>query len=273
MNRTAPKLASLLPLLLACRGAEGEGEYGATETETTETGPGDEAGESTSGETGTDGGVESDSTDSGGSDSGGSDSGESDSGESDSTTGLPPVEPFACDQELSEGLGFCYLTDYPEPWFELYQFGEIVFDGDILQLQCGGQGTFMFELFPAFGGFVPESAYVGFRSVLDVEAFNLGPTGFLADRDACVLAECCPLDGCGDYYFVDYVQMWPSDLVGDMALLHQQPGIMTVTMYAPGGPIERSWEVELSAIPDMSWDVCLAEEPKVMPLQLRPGGP
>ena len=69
-------------------------------------------------------------------------------------------------------------------------------DGGALQLQCGGQGVFMFEVYPVFGGFTPTDDYVEFQVVLDIDGHNEGPTGhFYGESTHNILVGCID-----DYY-------------------------------------------------------------------------
>jgi hypothetical protein len=90
---------------------------------------------------------------------------------------------------------FCGLSEGPaEPWFTLKQFGVELEQGSDLAVECGFQGSFMIEVDPDLGGFIPDSEYVTFKVTLDVEGFNSGPDGHFATGDFDIFVGCCDED-------------------------------------------------------------------------------
>jgi hypothetical protein len=83
------------------------------------------------------------------------------------------------------GSMLCGLTDDPEqtgPWFRLYNGTTLVEDGATLELECGGQGAWMFYLATEQGGFTPPGSAAYFAVTLDVPGFDeLSPDGHFFD--------------------------------------------------------------------------------------------
>ncbi|MBL8947591.1 MAG: hypothetical protein JNK45_30750 [Myxococcales bacterium] len=83
------------------------------------------------------------------------------------------------------GSTLCGLTDDPEqagPWFRLYNDSTLVEDGATLELECGGQGAWMFYLATEQGGFTPPGSAAYFAVTLDVPGFDeLSPDGHFFD--------------------------------------------------------------------------------------------
>lgn len=83
------------------------------------------------------------------------------------------------------GSALCGLTDDPEqtgPWFRLYNGTALVEDGAMLELECGGQGAWMFYLATEQGGFTPPGSAAYFAVTLDVPGFDeLSPDGHFFD--------------------------------------------------------------------------------------------
>lgn len=162
--RSIARVAALLTGLgaLAC-GHAASPPQGSSETSAADTGgaaPVESSGAAeTSGSVGTGSTGESSSSDT-----------SSDGAGAETSTGGPPL---------------CGLTEDPDeagPWFRLYNGGVLVEDGATLELECGGQGSWMFYLSTEQGGFTPPGAAAYFAVTLDVPGFDaLSPDGHFFD--------------------------------------------------------------------------------------------
>ena len=141
------------------------------------------------------------------------------------------------------------------PWLELYHKGVPVTDGSTLGLECGFQGLFMLELVPYFGGFEPDDLIVSFSVTMDVEGFNLGPTGHFYDfEDVGFYIGCDVFDG-GSVYILPIL---PPDGISKMTDLDGASGSLTVTLHPDGGgpEVSISAAVTIQAAVDEMWAFC-----------------
>lgn len=103
---------------------------------------------------------------------------------SSSTTGAP--------------AGYCWGLDddAPAPFLELYDHDDNLLGDDVtLPLECGGQGLWMFGLYPKFGGYDPMSESVSFSVTVDVEGYNINPAGHFFSGDVGYYVGCEDLIG------------------------------------------------------------------------------
>ena len=227
------------------------GESGSSEDETptSDTGPdtGTDTGSDTSSDTGTtsDTGTDTDTstnTDTGADSETGTDTG------TDTGFEEPPA-------------GFCGLQPGPaDPWIQLDQYGQILEPGATLELECGGQGSWMFRLDAVMGGFVPDIKLVPFDVTMDVEGYNIGPNGHFAEH----LPDNWFLGCCNDDYeeypaycdYNQYITLFPPDLIEDMTVLHGLPATISAIAYTNEGDAMVEFDVTLWAVPKQQWIVC-----------------
>lgn len=116
---------------------------------------------------------------------------------------------------------------------------QILADGSLLTLECGGQGLLMFPIYPHFGGFVPDDGEsVTFSVTLDVEGFNVGPNGHFFETVNYSFEVDCSYDSGGYYgYSNAFVAMLPPDAIPDITAVNGKPGVLHVTLHAPGQDI------------------------------------
>ena len=208
-------------------------ESGTGETSTGETGTSSDSG--TSGETGT----------------------SSDSG-STSETGGGIEEPPP---------GYCGMAAGPEePWAAIDQYGQVLMPNDALELECGGQGSWMFRIDFTVGGFQPDGKVVAIDASMDVEGFNIGPMGHFAAiwTEATWFLGCCDeIDYYDPYYgfcyYDQYITFYPPDAIDDMSVLDGLPATINLTVETPEGLIEEHLDVTLWAVYEQSWESCLYE--------------
>lgn len=125
---------------------------------------------------------------------------------------------------------------------------EIV-DGSPLAAECGGQGSLMIPIYPHFGGFVPDGDSVTFDVVLDVEDFNLGPTGhFFESNGHTHEINCAEEETYGGYYSYSFIPIFPPDAIPDINAIDGKPGVLNVTLHTPQGDVPFTANVILSAM-------------------------
>ncbi len=149
-----PRLAIVLSLALACGDTTNtsEGASSTGETPGTSTGEPGTTGEQTSAPTT------------------GATTGET---TSDATTGDPTTG------GTTGEAAYCHGWDGAAgpAHLELHNGDVLLADGGVLNLECGGQGLYMFGLYPTFGGFLPTNDNVTFELTVDVPGHNTNPDG------------------------------------------------------------------------------------------------
>ena len=151
--------------------------------------------------------------------------------------------------------GFCYgwQGDAPDPYLELHGIDEatLVNGGDI-QLQCGGQGLFMFGLYPQFGGFVPPGDQITFDVVVDVEGHNTNPENhFYSVTDSGYYVGCEGIIG----GVLGVVPVIPPDNE-DVLTLDGLPADFHVVMHTPKGDVVIDLKLNLVVKDDGTWQFC-----------------
>jgi hypothetical protein len=219
-------------------------ESSTSESSTSESG----TGETTSGETSTS--SESDSA---------SETGTSSESDTTSETGGGIEEPPP---------GYCGMAAGPdEPWASIDQYGQVLMPNDALEIECGGQGSWMFRIDFTVGGFQPDGKVVAIDASMDVEGFNIGPMGHFAAiwTEATWFLGCCEdvIDYNDPYYgfcyYDQYITFYPPDAIDDMAVLDGLPATINLTVETPEGLIEEHLDVTLWAVYEQSWESCLYE--------------
>jgi hypothetical protein len=126
---------------------------------------------------------------------------------------------------------------------------QILPDGSLVTLECGGQGLLMFPIFPHFGGFVPDNGEsVSFSVTLDVEGFNNGPNGHFFETVNYSFEVDCAYDTEGYYGYTNaFIAMFPPDSIPDVTDVDGKPGVLHVTLHAPGQDITVDANVTMKA--------------------------
>ncbi len=120
--------------------------------------------------------------------------------DTDDTDDTNATEPTCAETECAASAEtFCYpcspTSEDPEPWLSLGGASGFV-DGDTMELVCGPQGFWMFEMRPSYGGFTLQGATVRIDYEVRVEDFNI-IDGRFAKGGLNSPALCCDIT---DYY-------------------------------------------------------------------------
>lgn len=162
-------------------------------------------------------------------------------GSTDATTGEPA---FCQGWQGPDGAPFLDLHD---------RDGNLLQAGSALPLECGGQGLFMFGLYPEFGGFVPPGDILDVDLVVDVEGFNDNPEGHFYSAHPVGYYVACD-DIIGGVYGV--LPVFPFDNLDDLTALDGKPAQLHVVMPTGDEPIAVDLDVVLSVVKDDSWAFC-----------------
>jgi len=128
---------------------------------------------------------------------------------------------------------------------------EIQPDGSVLPLECGGQGSLMFPIYPSFGGFEPPNGEsVAFSVTLDVEGYNVGPGMHFFSTTNYSFEVDCSYDTYSYGYSNSFLAMFPPDAIPDVTAVDGKPGVLHVTLHAPGGDIAFDANVVMRATED-----------------------
>lgn len=121
-------------------------------------------------------------------------------------------------------------------------------DGSVLPLECGGQGLLMFPIYPSFGGFEPPNGEsVAFSVTLDVEGYNVGPGMHFFSTTNYSFEVDCAYDTYSYGYSNSFLAMFPPDAIPDLTTVDGKPGVLHVTLHAPGGDIAFDANVTMRA--------------------------
>ena len=226
MQRDTWTLITLLALGAGCPGGGGTstGTSGTGEVTESSGGPG------TSGSSGTS--------------SSGTSSGEPTTGEP--TTGeLTTGEPTGTSASSTGGEAYCGFDEGAmSPFLELTVLGGgALTDGATWPLECGGQGLWMFGLYPLVGGWDPMATNITFTLSVDVEGYNINPEGhFFSGQDGYYIG-CEILDG----GVTGVVPVLPPDGIADLSVLDGLPATVHVELDGGGTPLTVDAAVTLSA--------------------------
>jgi hypothetical protein len=140
------------------------------------------------------------------------------------------------------------------PWLEVEHKGAPVLDGSVLDLECGLQGLFMFELIPYFGGFEPDGEIVTLSIVVDVDGHNINPEGhFYSAADFNFYIGCDVFDG-GIAYILPII---PPDALDDLTQLDGLEADIAVTLHPKdAAPVVVQATAKLRVQPQEGWDFC-----------------
>lgn len=169
----------------------------------------------------------------------------------DSTT-TPGTETTATTGELE----FCQGWQGPQgaPFLDLYDKNNTLLqDGGVLPIECGGQGLFMFGLYPEFGGFIPPGDILDVDLVVDVEGFNNNPEGHFYSAHPVGYYVACD-DIIGGVYGV--IPIFPLDNLDDLTALDGKPAQVHVILPTGDEPLAVDLDVTLSVVKDDTWGFC-----------------
>lgn len=150
---------------------------------------------------------------------------------------------------------WCYGWESAEgaPYLELHGRDAMpLVDGGQIQLECGGQGLFMFGLYPTFGGFTPPGDQITFDVVVDVEGHNTNPEGhFYSVTESGYYVGCEPIIG----GVLGVVPVIPPDNE-DVLTLDGLPADFHVVLHTGAGDVVVDLTMTLVAKDDGSWGFC-----------------
>lgn len=142
----------------------------------------------------------------------------------------------------------------PEPYLDFYDYqGVALADGVTLPLECGGQGLWMFGLYPKFGGWDPMDTSVTFAVTVDVEGFNLGPSGHFYRGDVGYYVGCEDVDG----GVPGVVPILPPDELADLSQLDGLTAQVHVEIAADGEAVTFDAAMPLSAPKELVDEGCI----------------
>jgi hypothetical protein len=125
-------------------------------------------------------------------------------------------------------------------------------DGGQIKLECGGQGLFMFGLYPHFGGFTPPGDQISFDVVVDVAGHNTNPEGhFYSATDSGYYVGCEPIIG----GVLGVVPVIPPDNE-DLPTLDGLSADLHVVLHTPNGDVTVDLKLTLVAVDDGNWQFC-----------------
>lgn len=140
------------------------------------------------------------------------------------------------------------------PFLSMYILGgEVLEDGMLWPLECGGQGSWMFGLYPSLGGWDPQSDAVTFAVEVDVEGYNDNPAGHFFSGEVGYYI------GCEDVLggVLGVAPVFPPDELADLSVLDGLPAQVRVTVLADGVALTAEASVTLSAPNDLVLMGCM----------------
>lgn len=162
------------------------------------------------------------------------------------TTGEPTTGETTSAGTTGEPASYCHGFDAGAamPFLELHILGgELLVDGTTLPLECGGQGLWMFGLYPGLGGWDPGADTIKFAVEVDVEGYNDNPAGHFFSGDVPYYIGCEELEG-GVF---GVVPVLPPDTLADLSVLDGKPATVRVSVPAGGQVLMAEASVTLSA--------------------------
>ena len=132
--------------------------------------------------------------------------------------------------------------------------GQPFVDGVTWPLECGGQGLWMFALYPKMGGWDPGGTWVSFDITVDVEGFNNNPDGhFFSVQEAVYYIGCEVPDG----GVVGVLPVFPPDDLADLSVLDGLPATAHVEIDAGGQTLTVDAQTVLSAPKELVEGGCM----------------
>lgn len=123
------------------------------------------------------------------------------------------------------------------PWLELYDSsGEALASGGAFPIVCGGQGSWMFPIFPQMGGWELADPLLTFSQVeVVVEGFP-GPFGSFYQEDNYLYdLECGGFDTFDGGFSHDCIAVLPPDDIADLGTLDGAPATIHIELEVDGG--------------------------------------
>lgn len=153
------------------------------------------------------------------------------------TTGEPGTTTAAETGGTTGGSPYCQGFDAsaPAPFLELRTMGgEPLAGGVTWPLECGGQGLWMFALYPTLGGWDPMDQIVFYDITVDVEGHNTNPDGHFFSAEMTSYYVGCDVPDGG---VVGLIPVLPPDTVADLIVLDGLPAKLHVVVDAGGQPL------------------------------------
>lgn len=161
-----------------------------------------------------------------------------------STTGSSTTGASTTGAPTSGGEGYCDFNDGAQvPFLNLNSVKGPLDEGAIWPLECGGQGLWMFGIYPVVGGWDPMSMKITFNVVVDVEGFNTNPAGHFFSGPVGYYIGCEDLIG----GVTGVIPVLPPDDLTDLAALNGLPATVHVEIDGGGTPLVVDTSVILSA--------------------------
>lgn len=136
-------------------------------------------------------------------------------------------------------------ADAPAPFLEFStKDGQPFADAVTWPLECGGQGLWMFALYPSFGGWEPMDQIVFLDVVVDVDGHNTNPDGHFYSAEMTSYYIGCDVPDGG---VVGMVPVFPPDTLADLSALDGLPATVHVVIDAGGQPLVFDAEATLQA--------------------------
>lgn len=161
------------------------------------------------------------------------------------SSGEAPTTGPGTSATTGSGEQYCGINvDAKEPYLQLGVFGgETLADGVVWAIECGGQGSWMFGLYPSFGGWDPMSTSVSFSVTVDVAGFNNNPEGHFFSGGVGYYVGCEILDG----GVTGVIPVLPGDEIADLSVLDGLPATVHVEIDGGGTPLAVDAMVTLKA--------------------------
>jgi hypothetical protein len=156
----------------------------------------------------------------------------------------------------TEESEYCGITNSGDaPWFTIRHRGAELDDGASLELECGAQGSFMFEFRVSMGGFAPPTDTVPFAVTMTVEGFDVGPGGaFYMTQNYPVYVGCDEFDG--GLSAQNYIRIFPPDEIADLSEMDGAAVTISFVMKADGQELPFEVTGTMDAAEDESWGCC-----------------
>lgn len=169
------------------------------------------------------------------------------------TTG--PATGTATGATSEPAVNYChgFQASAEEPFLSMYILGgEMLEDGVHWPIECGGQGLWMFGLYPALGGWDPMNEGLTFTVEVDVEGHNNNPAGHFFSGEVGYYI------GCEDVLggVLGVAPVFPPDDLADLAVLDGLPAQVRVTLVAGDQELMVEAAVTLSAPSDLVLQGC-----------------
>lgn len=125
--------------------------------------------------------------------------------------------------------------------------GEDLLAGAPLRGVCGSQGLVMFPIYPEVGGYVPTGASLEIGVTIDVEGFNLDPTGHFYQGVERLQVDCADTgDTNSNGYPSGYLSVFPPDNIPDVLAVDGEPGTLHVQLQTTEGPLAVDGDIVLA---------------------------